>query len=215
MNLALLQSSSLSFLELLLPWLAILLISLSFHEAAHAWAADRLGDPTARHLGRLTLNPLSHIDPIGTIAFPLLAVYVGLPVLGWARPVPVNWARLHSPRRDFAMIAAAGPASNVILAAGISLALVLMSAAGALSPTVHIWLIRAVSLNMLLAVFNMLPIPPLDGGNILSGLVPEWFARGIDQLRPFGFLILYGLLFTGVFSAIMLPVDNFVWNSLQ
>jgi Zn-dependent protease len=80
---------------------------------------------------------------------------------------------------------------------------------------VHIWLIRAVSLNMLLAVFNMLPIPPLDGGNILSGLVPEWFARGIDQLRPFGFLILYGLLFTGVFSAIMLPVDNFVWNSLQ
>ena len=204
-----------SFLELLLPWLSILLVSLSFHEAAHAWTADKLGDPTARQLGRLTLNPLSHIDPIGTILFPLLALYTGLPVLGWAKPVPVNMARLRLPRRDFAIVAVAGPISNLVLAAGMSAVLLVMLGIGAASPTVHIWLIRAVSLNMLLAVFNMLPVPPLDGGNVLSGLVPEWFARGIDQLRPYGFLILYALLFTGVFGAIMLPVDNFVWDSLQ
>jgi Zn-dependent protease len=205
----------LSFLEILLPWLAILLVSLSFHEAAHAWAADRLGDPTARQLGRLTLNPLSHIDPIGTIAFPLLAVYTGLPVLGWAKPVPVNWARLRSPRRDFALVALAGPVSNVILAAGVSLVLIVLTAISVGSPQQHTWLVQTVSLNMLLAVFNMIPIPPLDGGNVLSGIVPASFARGIDQIRPYGFLILYALLFTGVFSAIVRPVDNFVWNSLQ
>jgi Zn-dependent protease len=205
----------LSFLEILLPWLAILLVSLSFHEAAHAWAADRLGDPTARQLGRLTLNPLSHIDPIGTIAFPLLAVYTGLPVLGWAKPVPVNWARLRSPRRDFALVALAGPVSNVVLAAGVSLVLVVLTTISVGSPQAHTWLIQTVSLNMLLAVFNMIPIPPLDGGNVLSGIVPESFARGIDRIRPYGFLVLYALLFTGVFSAIVRPVDNFVWNSLQ
>src|SRR6188768_2940241 len=102
----------------ILPFLVLLIISLSFHEAAHAWSADRLGDPTARLLGRLTLNPLAHIDWIGTVLFPLVARISGMPLIGWAKPVPVNPNNLKHPRRDFAMVAAAGPASNLLLAAG-------------------------------------------------------------------------------------------------
>ena len=102
--------------------LAVLIASLSFHEAAHAWAADRLGDPTARLLGRLSLNPLVHIDPIGTVLFPLVAIATGVPLIGWAKPVPVDFRNLRSPRRDFALVAAAGPASNLVLAAGGALA---------------------------------------------------------------------------------------------
>ena len=182
----------------------MLLVSLSVHEAAHAWTADRLGDPTARLQGRITLNPMAHIDWIGTVLFPLVAIYSNVPLLGWAKPVPVNWENLKSPRRDFALVAAAGPASNLILAT-IGAAMLGLGA-GMLSYRAFDLVGRFVLLNALLAVFNMIPVPPLDGGNVAAGLLPLPIARLIDQVRPYGFLILYALLFTGVLGDYVFPI---------
>jgi Zn-dependent protease len=191
-------------LDYVIPLFAMLLVSLSVHEAAHAWTADRLGDPTARLLGRITLNPMAHIDWIGTVLFPLVAIYSNVPLLGWAKPVPVNWQNLKSPRRDFALVAAAGPISNLILATiG---AAVLGLGSGMLSYRVFDLVSRFVLLKALLAVFNMIPVPPLDGGNVAAGLLPLPLARLVDQIRPYGFLILYALLFTGVLGKYVFPI---------
>jgi Zn-dependent protease len=195
----------------IVPLFIVLIASLSFHEAAHAWMADRLGDPTARQLGRLTLNPLAHIDWIGTVLFPLVALVSGLPLLGWAKPVPVDWRHLRSPRRDFALVALAGPVSNLVLATGAALVLNLLvtSGHGGLS-TGMMMVAQAVSLNVLLAVFNLLPVPPLDGGNVLAGIVPEGAARVIDRLRPYGFLILYALIFSGILGDVVIPIQRVI-----
>jgi Zn-dependent protease len=194
----------------------ILISSLTFHEAAHAWTANKLGDPTARHLGRLSLNPAVHVDVIGTIVFPLIAMVTGFPLIGWAKPVPVDMRNLHHPRRDFAVVAAAGPISNLILAAaGAALFTLFFSdAASSTRELIATGLLRFVLLNVLLAVFNMLPVPPLDGGNILMGIVPESAARTIDMLRPYGILVLYALMLTGGLSAIIFPVQRAVLNWL-
>lgn len=199
-------------LDVAIPAFLILVASLSFHEAAHAWTANRLGDPTARLLGRLTLNPLAHIDWIGTVLFPLVGMLSGLPLIGWAKPVPVDMRNLQAPRRDFAVVALAGPVSNLILAAGL---IVVLQAMGGVvtetgATTLSLTLYLAVSMNVLLAVFNMLPVPPLDGGNVLAGLVPESAARMLDAVRPFGFLVLYALILTGGLRAIVVPVDRFL-----
>lgn len=191
----------------------LLLVSLSIHEAAHAWTADKLGDPTARTLGRVTLNPLSHIDWIGTVLFPLIAMTTGAPLLGWAKPVPVNFHHLRAPRRDFAVIAAAGPISNLLQAVVAVGALAVFSFQyGSLTDAI---LLRFVELNVLLAVFNMLPVPPLDGGNVLAGFLPEQGARVVDLLRPYGFLILYALMLTGVLGQVMLPIARSVYAALM
>jgi Zn-dependent protease len=201
-------------LEAFLASFGVLVLSLAFHEAAHAWTADRLGDPTARLLGRLTLNPIAHIDWIGTVLFPLIAMSSGLPLIGWAKPVPVNGARLRSPRRDFAVVALAGPASNLLLAVAAAVLLMLVEATAGRGAGVPAFatsiLTLAVYLNVLLAVFNMIPIPPLDGGNVLAGLVPEPVARLIDRVRPYGFLLLYLLLFVGGLEAIADPIQRVV-----
>lgn len=205
--------SRLPSLDYVLPLFAILIISLSVHEAAHAWTANYLGDPTARQLGRLTLNPLAHIDWIGTVLFPLLAMYSNLPLLGWAKPVPVNPRNLAAPRRDFALVAAAGPASNLIMAVGTAMALTLVPGGDTVlpgTPGLGGFMVTAVVLNVLLAVFNLIPVPPLDGGNILAGLVPESAARILDGLRQYGFLILYALLLTGVLGAVASPVQRWI-----
>lgn len=192
----------------LLTGFLILLCSLTVHEAAHAWAADRLGDSTARMLGRLSLNPAVHIDPIGTVVFPLIAMATNLPLIGWAKPVPVNTAELRPNwRQKFMVIAAAGPASNLVLAAlaAILLRVVAPGADGAVSAGLSSALETAVVLNVLLAVFNMVPVPPLDGGNVLSGLLTGSMADTFDRLRPYGFLILYGLMLTGMLTTIISP----------
>ena len=194
-------------LPVYLALFAILLASLSIHEAAHAWAADRLGDPTARLLGRLTLNPVAHIDPIGTLLLPAIAIVTRLPIIGWAKPVPVNLQHLRHPRRDFMYIAAAGPASNLVLAGLAAIGVRAIGFEGADS-VLFTFLLLMVIVNVLLAVFNMLPIPPLDGGNVLSGLLRGRVSDLFDRLRPYGFLILYGLLLTGVFQRIVLPVQE-------
>jgi Zn-dependent protease len=178
----------------------VLLFSLTVHEMAHAWTADRLGDPTARILGRVTLNPIAHADPIGTVLFPLIAMFTRLPIIGWAKPVPVDIRRLRHRERDYVLVAAAGPASNILLAIFAALILAVMPVsplvlgeANASAPLAT-FLTRMVTLNMLLAVFNLLPIPPLDGGNVLSGLLPPRLARIFDQIRPYGFILLYAVI---------------------
>jgi Zn-dependent protease len=200
-------------LEYLIPSLAFLLLSLSVHEAAHAWTADRLGDPTARMLGRITLNPLAHIDWIGTVLFPLIAIMTGFPLLGWAKPVPVNFRNLKAPRRDFALVALAGPVSNLVLAALATPVFLMMYGDGAIEMG-PILAAGFIVLNVSLAVFNMIPFPPLDGGNVLSGFVPESAAAAIDQLRPYGFIILYALMLTGMLSRFVFPVARAITAAL-
>jgi Zn-dependent protease len=204
----------LDFQELLVPFV-ILIASLTFHEAAHAWTANQLGDPTAKLLGRLSLNPAVHVDVIGTIVFPLIAIISGIPLIGWAKPVPVDMRNLKHPRRDFAVVALAGPVSNLILAAFGTVVFKSISGPG---DTTGEMVLNAVfmfvGLNVLLAVFNMIPIPPLDGGNVLMGVLPESMAATVDRLRPWGFLLLYALMLSGVLSAIMAPVFRFVRGAL-
>lgn len=191
----------------------VLIASLTFHEAAHAFTADRLGDPTARSLGRLSLNPAVHVDVIGTIVFPLIALMTGVPLIGWAKPVPVDIRNLASPRRDFAIVALAGPVSNLILAVSGAL-LVNLLPGGQQVGIVEEALIRFVLINVLLAVFNMIPIPPLDGGNVLMGILPESMARVFEQLRGYGFLLLYLLMLSGALGRITFPVQHAILNWL-
>lgn len=194
----------------------VLIFSLTVHESAHAWAADRLGDPTARALGRISLNPLVHADPFGTILFPLLGLLTSAPLIGWAKPVPVATWRFAVPRRDYLLVAAAGPAANLALATLAAIVMrmlplavsVLGTTAGdgavvrVLTPVANmVWAL--LGMNLLLAIFNLLPIPPLDGGTVLAGLLPERMAAGVDRLRPYGFLLLYALLFSGGFSLVV------------
>ncbi len=192
---------------------AVLLLSLSIHEAAHAWTAERLGDPTARLQGRVSLNPIVHIDPIGTVVLPLIAMFSHLPIIGWAKPVPVNPHYLRSPRRDFMLVAAAGPISNALQA--VVAAIALRAALSVGPPFEHAWvatplntLALAVQINVLLALFNLIPVPPLDGGNVLAGLLPPSAASGFVQLRRYGFLVLYALILTGTLNAIIIPPTN-------
>jgi Zn-dependent protease len=192
----------------LLIGFSVLLLSLTVHEAAHAWSADWLGDDTARRLGRVSLNPAVHIDPIGTLLFPLIAMVTNLPIIGWAKPVPVNTHNLGGHwKRKFMVIAAAGPASNVVMAAIAAVVVRLIGFENAGAP-LFLFLLMMVVINVLLAVFNMLPVPPLDGGNVLSGLLRGRVSDAFDSLRPYGFLILYGLIFTGVFERIIVPVQE-------
>ncbi|HZP47242.1 MAG TPA: site-2 protease family protein [Vicinamibacterales bacterium] len=200
----------------------VLLFSLTVHETAHAWTADRLGDPTARLLGRVSLNPMVHADLIGTIVFPLLAMVSGVPLIGWAKPVPVNPRQLANPRRDYVLVAAAGPASNLLMAVGSAIVLRLLPVSpvtlGEPNVTAPIATLfsQALRLNVLLAVFNMIPVPPLDGGNVLSGLLPARAAFRFNALlRPYGFLILYALMLTRGFEYLVIPPSRFLLSWLQ
>lgn len=181
-------------LAILIP---VFLLALTIHEYAHAWVAHRLGDPTAEREGRLTLNPLAHLDPIGSLAILLIG-------FGWARPVPVDGRYFKHPRRDLMLVAFAGPAINLILAAVMAFVFMMAPwrAAGAewnwLLVPVRQMLWVGVAVNVLLAVFNLLPVPPLDGSRILSGLLPLRQALAYSRLEPYGFLIIFLLFFTGI-----------------
>lgn len=198
---------------------AVLLFSLTVHEMAHALTADWFGDPTARRLGRISLNPAVHIDPVGTIMLPLLGLLAGGFVFGWAKPVPVNPANLKNHRQDFLVIAAAGPASNILMAVAASLLLGLvpggLGASEGMAGAMATFGFAMVQLNLLLAVFNMLPIPPLDGGNVLAGILPEALAASYDRLvRPYGFVILIVLMATGWLYRLIGPPLSFLMGWL-
>ena len=193
----------------LLILLPVLLFSLTIHEVAHAVTAEWYGDPTARRLGRISLNPTVHIDWIGTVFLPILGILGGGIVFGWAKPVPVNPANLKNHRRDFLVIAAAGPLSNIFLAVAASLLLGALAdgpVVGGGTSVLATLGFAMLQLNVLLAVFNMLPVAPLDGGNVLAGLLPESLAASYDRLvRPYGFLILIVLMATGWLSRLVGP----------
>ncbi len=196
--------------SLIIP-VVVLLLSLTVHEAAHALSADILGDSTARRLGRVSLNPVVHIDPIGTLLFPLIAMVSNLPLIGWAKPVPVNPGNLHPHwARKYMLIAAAGPASNLVRAVIGAIGLHLIGFGGGSSPAtaeIFNFLRVLVVLNVLLAVFNMIPVPPLDGGNVLAGLLTGQAAEFLNRIRPYGIFILYGLLLSGILWQIVDPIQ--------
>ncbi|MFX4222195.1 MAG: site-2 protease family protein [Thalassobaculum sp.] len=178
-------------------WALPVLLAITLHEAAHGWAAAKLGDPTARLMGRVTLNPFAHVDLVGTVIIPLALLVMNAPFLfGYAKPVPVNFSRLRNPRRDMALVALAGPASNILLAVLGALAFHLVPA---LPDAATQWaaemLQRLVLLNLILAVFNMLPVPPLDGGRILVAILPDWAAWKVARLERAGLFIVIGVLF--------------------
>jgi Zn-dependent protease len=178
-------------------WLLPVLVAITFHEAAHGYVAWRLGDDTAKQLGRVTFNPLKHIDLFGTILLPAMLIFASAPLLfGWAKPVPVNFYRLDNPRRDMVWVAAAGPAINIVLAVVSAL---LIHAALVLPDPIARWafqnLQNSILINLVLAAFNMIPLPPLDGGRVAVGLLPRSLASPLASLERFGLFIIIGLLF--------------------
>ena len=190
-------------------WVLPVLIAITFHEAAHGWVADRLGDDTARRLGRVTFNPLKHVDRFGTIVLPGLLLLLQAPFLfGYAKPVPVNFSRLRRPKRDMIWVAAAGPGANIVLALAAGLAFHLTPF---FSDSLGDWLAdnlrNAVLINVVLAVFNMLPLPPLDGGRVLTGLLPMPYAHYFARIERYGMMILIGLLFVLPLIGRQLGVD--------
>ncbi|OGS22494.1 MAG: hypothetical protein A2314_08335 [Elusimicrobia bacterium RIFOXYB2_FULL_50_12] len=194
--------------------LPVLLFSVILHEYAHGWMAERHGDDTARIMGRLTFNPIPHIDVFGTIILPVLAVMTGAPIFGWAKPVPVNPYRLNDPHRDMIWVSLAGPGANILLALLASLAMWLLRSYPAFPPIIGISLYDLLKLilviNIILPVFNLFPVPPLDGSKVLMGILPRDLAYKYSQLEPYGFFIIIILLYMGVFWRILGPIVNYL-----
>lgn len=189
------------------------LLAITLHEVAHGAVAKYFGDRTAEMLGRLTLNPIKHVDPVGTVAVPIAMLVLGVPfVFGWARPVPVATRNLRNPRRHMVYVAAAGPASNLLMALGwaIVIKLIIVLGLAGINAFEALWHMAnfGIRINVFLAVLNMLPIPPLDGGKVASGLLPPRMSTMFENIEPYGFMILLGLMATGLLWPIMMPLVN-------
>ncbi len=193
-------------------WILPVVFAITVHEVAHGWVAKRLGDPTAQRLGRLTLNPIKHIDPLGTILIPGVLMLLGGFIFGWAKPVPVTWENLRHPKRDMALVAAAGPGVNILMAlmwAAIAKGATLMSPeAQWFSVPLLLMGYAGISINIALAVLNLLPIPPLDGGRVAASLLPGPMAYQLSRLEPYGFFILLALIVTGLLGQLIGPPMN-------
>ncbi len=182
------------------------IFAITVHEAAHGYAARYFGDLTAHHQGRITLNPIKHIDPIGTILVPMIAMLVGGILFGWAKPVPVNFGQLKHPKKDMLWVAAAGPFSNFLMAIFWALMLNFAGHAGQFALPLSLMAQAGVLINVVLMVLNLLPLPPLDGGRIAISLLPNHLAYQFSKIERYGFIILIGLLATGLLSKILDPI---------
>jgi len=195
-----------------------LIFAITVHEVAHGWVASRLGDKTALMMGRITFNPIKHIDPIGTILVPGILIYLGGIIFGWAKPVPVNFRNLNNPRRDMALVAVAGPLTNLVMA---------LMWGGVLRFALYLlglqlgnaeWLVYmawfGIFINLVLMVLNFLPIPPLDGSRVLESLLPSTFEPYFRQAENFGFIILIALLYLSVLGKILWPPVTFMFNQI-
>ncbi len=199
----------LSHAQLFAVWALPILFAITLHEVAHGWVANKLGDSTAKMLGRLTINPLKHIDIVGTVIVPAILLFLGGFIFGWAKPVPVNYKNLKNPRRDMALVAAAGPLSNLAMA----LFWTLMIKAGILllqhQSQAGLWLTytgqAGLTINLILMTLNLLPIPPLDGSRVVESLLPPTLAYSYRKIEAFGFFILLALLYFGILNLLVLP----------
>jgi len=190
-------------------WVLPVLFAITVHEVAHGWVAMKLGDRTAQMMGRLTLNPIKHVDPVGTILVPGFLVLIGGFIFGWAKPVPITWENLRNPRRDVALVALAGPMSNFIMAIFWGLVMKISLTFG---QTTDSWLYplalmggAGITINLILMVLNLLPILPLDGGRVISAILPGPLSYKFNRLEPYGLFIILGLLFFGVLSWLLSP----------
>lgn len=187
-----------------------MLFAITLHEVGHGWAARQLGDPTAEQMGRLTINPFKHIDPVGTVVVPLVAFFLSGFIFGWAKPVPVNWGKLRNRKRDIALVALAGPGANLaMIVIWLLLAKLFMGAAeqNNIFAMVIVWMAWAgIIINSLLMILNLFPIPPLDGSRVVYSLLPDKLAYQYLRLEPFGLIILVVLLVTGILFKVMGPI---------
>nr|VFJ69865.1 MAG: Zn-dependent protease (includes SpoIVFB) [Candidatus Kentron sp. FM]VFJ71863.1 MAG: Zn-dependent protease (includes SpoIVFB) [Candidatus Kentron sp. FM]VFK19213.1 MAG: Zn-dependent protease (includes SpoIVFB) [Candidatus Kentron sp. FM] len=200
--------TELHLIQKLIVWVPPVLFAITVHEVAHGWIARRLGDPTAMMLGRLTLNPFKHVDPIGTIVIPGLLLFLQAPFLfGWAKPVPVTYRNLRHPKRDMALVAIAGPAANLLMAilwaVLVKITLMMPQYAGEQMQLLVYMGFAGIGINVALMVLNLLPIPPLDGGRILISLLPGPWAWHVSRIEPYGFFIVIGLLMLGILQSIL------------
>ena len=191
-------------------WALPVLFAITVHEVSHGWVAKLLGDRTAEMMGRLTLNPIKHIDPLGTVVLPILMLLMGGFIFGWAKPVPITWENLKHPKRDIALVAVAGPLSNLLMA----ILWALIMKAGMLLMPDNNWLGQplvymgsaGIFINLILMALNLLPFPPLDGGRIMTGILPGPLSYQLSRMEPYGIFILLGLLVTGILAKLLGPV---------
>jgi Zn-dependent protease len=209
----------LSTLQTIAVWVLPVLFAITVHEVAHGWVASKLGDKTAMIMGRLTLNPLKHIDPLGTIIVPGVLLLLGGIVFGWAKPVPVTYANLNHPKRDMAFVAAAGPISNFIMAiiwALIAKLGVILLQHGLFWAQAIVYMGQAgILINLIIMILNLLPIPPLDGSRIVSGFLSEKAAYQYNRIEPYGFFILLFLIFTGLLGRIIGPIFSLLFRLIS
>lgn len=202
----------LTLIQKIIVWAVPVLFAITVHEVAHGWVASRFGDDTARYSGRLTLNPLKHVDPVGTVLVPGLLLMIGGFIFGWAKPVPVNFSNLNHPRRDMIYVAIAGPGANLLMAVIWGLVGLLAQYTPAFTALPLLYMsVAGLYINAILMLINLIPVPPLDGGRVAVGLLPESLARSYSKLEPYGLFIMLGLLATGLLGKILIiPLSAFL-----